>query len=221
MKAPKGGSNRPGKKNKRNNGGFLVATTNQKGGRAATGEIPDHFEKVLEKPCSNHAFSIKRLYKDCTLMKKYLSGGTRMGEQKKRPEAVESDAEGKDDGFPNPDGCLMIFRGPAACESRRHQKLTCREVYAAKPAMPAFLHSSELANTFDRSDHPSSSPQPGKCPLVVNPIINTKRLTKVLMNGGSGLNIMYAETLDATGIDGSRAFGFQGCLSTASCRESR
>ena len=32
---------------------------------------------------------------------------------------------------------------------------------------------------------------------MVNPIIGTKRLTKVLMDRGSGLNIMYAETLDA------------------------
>ena len=39
--------------------------------------------------------------------------------------------------------------------------------------------------------------------LVVDPIIGTKRLTKVLMDGGSGLNIMYAETLDAMGIDRS------------------
>ncbi|XP_066374795.1 uncharacterized protein [Miscanthus floridulus] len=39
---------------------------------------------------------------------------------------------------------------------------------------------------------------------MVNPIINTKWLTKVLMDGGSGLNIMYAKTLDAMGIDRSR-----------------
>jgi hypothetical protein len=36
---------------------------------------------------------------------------------------------------------------------------------------------------------------------VVNPIVGTKSLTKVLTDGGSGLNIMYAETLDAMGID--------------------
>jgi hypothetical protein len=30
------------------------------------------------------------------------------------------------------------------------------------------------------------------------------QLTKVLMDGGSGLNIMYAETLDAMGIDRAR-----------------
>jgi hypothetical protein len=137
-------------------------------------------------------------------MQKYLSGGTRKGEQKKRPEPVEGDAEGKDDGFPDPDSSLMIFGGLAAYESRRRQKLTCREVYAAELATPAFLRWSELAITFNRSDHPSSIPQPGRCPLMVDLIISRKRLTKVLMYGGSGLNIMYAETLDAMGIDWSR-----------------
>ena len=39
---------------------------------------------------------------------------------------------------------------------------------------------------------------------MVNPIIGMKRLTKVLMDGGSGLNIMYAKTLDAMGIDRAR-----------------
>ena len=36
---------------------------------------------------------------------------------------------------------------------------------------------------------------------MVDPIIGTKRLTKVLMDGGSGLNIMYAEMLDAMGVN--------------------
>ena len=39
---------------------------------------------------------------------------------------------------------------------------------------------------------------------MVDPIIGMKRLTKVLMDGGSDLNIMYAEMLDAMGIDRSR-----------------
>jgi hypothetical protein len=41
-------------------------------------------------------------------------------------------------------------------------------------------------------------------PLVVDPIVSNKRLTKVLMDGGSGLNILYVDTLDAMGIDRSR-----------------
>ena len=35
---------------------------------------------------------------------------------------------------------------------------------------------------------------------MVDPFIDTKQLTKVLMDGGSSLNIMYAKTLDAMGI---------------------
>jgi len=64
-----------------------------------------------------------------------------------------------------------------------------------------FLRRSNSAITYDRSDHPDYVSRPGRCPLVVDPIVGTKRLTKVLMDGGSGLNIMYSETLDAMGID--------------------
>ena len=41
---------------------------------------------------------------------------------------------------------------------------------------------------------------------MVDPIISMKWLTKVLMDGGSGLNIMYAEMLDAMGIDRARVW---------------
>jgi hypothetical protein len=76
-----------------------------------------------------------------------------------------------------------------------------REVYAAEPATPAFLNWSGAAITFDHDDHPVHVPQLGRYPLVVDPIVNNARLAKVLMDGGSGLNIMYAETIDAMGID--------------------
>jgi hypothetical protein len=35
---------------------------------------------------------------------------------------------------------------------------------------------------------------------VVSPIVGTTRLTKVLMDGDSGLNILYASILDRMGI---------------------
>jgi hypothetical protein len=44
-------------------------------------------------------------------------------------------------------------------------------------------------------------PSPGKYPLVVDPVIDNIRLTKVLMDGGSSLNIIYAETLGLLQID--------------------
>ncbi|XP_066308065.1 uncharacterized protein [Miscanthus floridulus] len=70
--------------------------------------------------------------------------------------------------------------------------------------MPSFLRWSESTITFDQTDHPESVLHLRRYLLVVNPIIGTKWLTKVLMDGGSELNIKYAETLDAMGIDRSR-----------------
>jgi hypothetical protein len=61
---------------------------------------------------------------------------------------------------------------------------------------PLFLDWSEKAITFDRDDHPDYVPNPGVYLLVVDPIITNTRLTKVLMDGGSSLNIIYAQTLD-------------------------
>jgi hypothetical protein len=50
-------------------------------------------------------------------------------------------------------------------------------------------------------DHPDCVPSPGRYPLVVDPVVGNARLTKVLMDGGSSLNIIYAETLGLLGID--------------------
>jgi len=130
-----------------------------------------------------------------------LSEGSNKGEHRKDPAPTVDDAEEKDNGFSMLDDCLMIFRGSAAYDSKRHQKVTHREVYTTEPATPTFLRWSESTITFDRTNHPESVLQPGGYPFVVDPIIGTKWLTKVLMDGGSGLNILYAKTLKAMGID--------------------
>ena len=64
-----------------------------------------------------------------------------------------------------------------------------------------FLRWSESAITFDRTNHLDSVLHLGRYPLVVAPIVGPKRLTTVLMDGGSGLNIMYAKTLDEMGVN--------------------
>ena len=88
-----------------------MATTDRKGGRKPTKGTPDHFEKLLEEPCQNHAFPIKHLYKDYVLMKRFLSEGSNKGEHRKEPKPGIDDAKGKDGGFPVLDDCLMIFGG--------------------------------------------------------------------------------------------------------------
>ena len=78
--AGEGASNRPSKKkNKQRREGSLVATTDRKGGRKPTEGTPDHFEKLLEGPCPNHAFPGEHLYKDCVLLKRFLSESSNKG----------------------------------------------------------------------------------------------------------------------------------------------
>ena len=67
-------------------------------------------------------------------------------------------------------------------------------------AVPSFISWSESSITFDQRDHPSHVVRPGCYPLIVDPIVRKKRLTKVLMDGGSGLNILNVYTLDAMRI---------------------
>ena len=133
-------SNRPNKKkNKQRCEGSLMATTDRKGGRKPTEGTNNHFEKLLEGPCLNHAFLVKHVYKEYVLMKRFLSRGSNKGEHRKEPKPTADDAEGKDSEFSALDGCLMVFEGSAAYDSKCHQKVMSREVYMAKPAMPSFL----------------------------------------------------------------------------------
>jgi hypothetical protein len=85
--------------------------------------------------------------------------------------------------------------------SARHRKQERREVCSVKVAAPVYLDWSDKPITFDQGDHPDRVPSPGKYPLVVDPVIGNVRLTKVLMDGGSSLNIIYAETLGLLRVD--------------------
>jgi hypothetical protein len=76
--AGKGASNRSSKKkSKQRHGGSLMAAAERKGKKVPAEGTPDHFKKLLQGPCLNHAYPIKHLYKDCSLMKRFLYRGTK------------------------------------------------------------------------------------------------------------------------------------------------
>jgi hypothetical protein len=103
--------------------------------------------------------------------------------------------------FPEVHDCFMIYGGQVANASAQHRKQEHREVCSIKVAAPVYLGWSDKPITFDQGDHPDRVPSPGKYPLVVDPVIGNVRLTKVLMDGGSSHNIIYAETLGLLRID--------------------
>jgi hypothetical protein len=107
----------------------------------------------------------------------------------------------KEEEFPEVHDCFMIYGGQVANASARHHKQERWEVCSVKVAAPVYLDWSDKPITFDQGDHPDCVPSPRRYSLVVDPVIGNARLTKVLMDRGSSLNIIYAETLELLEID--------------------
>jgi hypothetical protein len=71
------------------------------------------------------------------------------------------------------------------------------------PATPEYLKWSEVPITFDRSNHPDFVPKPRRYPLIVSPIIKDVKLNRVLVDGGSSLNILFLKTFEEMGLSRS------------------
>jgi hypothetical protein len=150
----------------------LVAAAEYKNPRKPPGGA-NLFDKMLKESCPYHQGPVKHTLEECVMAEE----------------------------FPEVHGCFMIYGGQVANASVRHRKQERREVCSVKVAAPVYLDWSDKPITFDQGDHPDRVPSPGKYPLVVDPVIGNARLTKVLMDGGSSLNIIYAETLGLLQID--------------------
>jgi hypothetical protein len=133
-------------------------------------------------------------YVNCTLK-------PRAADQPKKGGPSLDNDDGAGAAYPGEDGAVhMIFGGSPARPLRRREKLIRQEVFNTDVVKPSYLKWSEVPITFDREDHPDHVPQPGSYPLVVAPLFKFKRVHKVLMDGGSGINVLYASTLDDMGI---------------------
>jgi hypothetical protein len=155
---------------------------------------------MLKEPCPYHQGPIKHTLEECAMLRCHFhkagppaEGGRAHDDDKKEDRKAGEFSEVHD--------CFMIYGGQVANASARHHKQEHREVCSVKVATPVYLDWSDKPITFDQGNHPDRVPSPGKYPLVVDPVIGNVRLTKVLMDGGSSLNIIYAETLGLLQID--------------------
>jgi hypothetical protein len=150
---------------------------------------------MLNKPCPYHKMSVNHTLEQCDMLKRFYGRAAA-----KDGDAKKDGGDGDAGGFLAVEKVFLIFWGPTVDMSSRQRKRERYEVLAAKKAPPSFLDWSEDAITFSREDHPNRIPNPGQYPLVVDPVIGNARFSKVLMDGGSSLNILYAHTLRLLGI---------------------
>ena len=97
-----------------------------------------------------------------------------------------------------------IFGGLASAESTRDRKLTARRVLVvnAKDAIanPSYRPWSEVPITFSRADQWADIPYTGCFSLVLDATVKKVLFGKVLIDGGSALNLLFAEALKKLGL---------------------
>ena len=85
-----------------------------------------------------------------------------------------------------------ILGGAQAPPSNRYFKQFSREVNAALPT----LESAGRLKFPIASDHPESTKAMGAIPLLCTPTISNVAVTKTLIDGGAGLNVISVETFE-------------------------
>jgi hypothetical protein len=171
-------------------------------GKKATTQ--EEFKKLLQKKCpwnpgANHAAI------DCYHLRRIFSNPG--GSKKNKP--VDKEPEDDDQGDKSHNAKFQdasktvnfIFGGDGDFGSRQDQKLLLREIMSVEPAVPRPLCWSEVPTLFSRDDQWTSFSEPGKFPLILDLVVAEVRLTKVLIDGESGLNLIFASTLRKMGLD--------------------
>jgi hypothetical protein len=165
----------------------------------------EEFEKLLQKKCpwhpgANHAaidcYHLRRTFNN--------SGGGKKNKKPvdKEPEDDNQEDQGRNVKFQDASKTMkVIFGGEGDFGSRRDQKLLLREIMSIELAVPRPLRWSEVPLSFSRDNQWMSFSEPGKFPLFLDPVVAEVRLTKVLINGGSALNLIFDSTLWKMGLD--------------------
>nr|AAL31648.1 Putative polyprotein [Oryza sativa]AAL34947.1 Putative polyprotein [Oryza sativa]AAP51891.1 retrotransposon protein, putative, unclassified [Oryza sativa Japonica Group] len=129
-----------------------------------------------------------------------VPSGNRRSEAKQKAPAEDIDDGDDDLGFQEPGATIATVDGGACAHvSRRSLKAMKRELLAAAPTHEATRRArwSEVALTFDQTDHPPCVARGGQVAMVVSPTVCNVKLGRVLIDGGAALNILSPAAFDA------------------------
>jgi hypothetical protein len=82
--------------------------------------------------------------------------------------------------------------------------LTLHEILSVELATQKPLRYSEVLIFFSRDDQWTNFSELGKFPLVLDPVMASSQLTRVLIDGRSSLNLLFASTMKKMGLDISK-----------------
>jgi hypothetical protein len=144
------------------------------------------FKDLLKEKCPWHLEG-NHTTKQCYQLRRALKDtpDPRPPHNKKGKKKADED----NDDFQEPDKTVNVLFG--GLPTKWPQKATRREVLNIEPAAPTALKWSEVPITFSRADQWTSFSEPGCFPLVLKPVVAGSRLNKVLIDGGSRLNVLF------------------------------
>ena len=147
--------------------------TMERGQKGKKGNQQDDFQKLLERPCPLHPKG-KHTILECINLHKSLQ--QRQLEEDKKKKGKQDDKDGTMEFQQPANGVNMIYRGDSSF-NKRNQKLVWREILKMEPAVQKPLRHSEIPITFSREDQWTSFSEPGKFPLVLDPVVAGSILT--------------------------------------------
>jgi hypothetical protein len=154
------------------------------------------FKDLLKEKCPWHLDG-NHTTEQCYQLRRALKGTPEPSHPHDKKSKKKND-DGNCD-FQEPDKTVNILFG--GLPSRREQKSTRQEVMSIEPVVPTPLKWSEVPITFSRADQWTSFSEPGRFPLVLKLVVAGSKINKVLIDGGSGLNVLFAKTLKKMKLD--------------------
>ena len=107
----------------------------------------------------------------------------------------------RDDAYPDQNAADIVFTSLG--DDKHSERLLRQEVNTIVSAKPEFMHWSDRPITWTREDHPAVMPNPVGYALILNPTIvaqHTCKFCRVLIDGSSGINILYRDTMTKLGL---------------------
>jgi hypothetical protein len=154
------------------------------------------FKDLLKEKCPWHLEG-NQTTKQCYQLRRALKDTPDPRHPHDRKGKKKAD-EGNND-FEEPDKTVNILFG--GLPTKRSQKATRREVLNIELAVPTPFRWLEVPITFSRVNQWTIFSEPGRFPLVLKPVVAGSRLNKVLIDGGSGLNVLFTKTLKKMKLD--------------------
>ena len=170
--------------------------------------VAPSLDRILDRPCQIHGTPgtpANHTNRECWVFKQAGRSGAENKEKGSQSNDDDEEPRPSNTGVQKkfPPQIKMVNMINATHIPKRERMCTPRDDDAMEPDAPKYnLWPSSLI-TFDRIDRPANTSQGNSAALVLDPIIYGFHSTRVLMDGGSSLNLLYQDTVRKMGIDHS------------------